>query len=307
MLIGLHDADAEHIKGKTFPNYALMKISAWYKAHGDNVEWWMPLSHYDRVYSSKIFDFTSINPYLPDNTIKGGTGYNIDLKLPPEIEETYPDYTIYPDCDYAIGFITRGCPNNCDWCYVPRKEGDIKPYRTWQDLIRHDTDKLVLMDNNILACDHGIKQLYSLAESDIKIDLNQGMDIRLVTEDIVKLYSKINWIKYIRFSCDTRWQLPYFKKVLQWFEKYGVSRSRVFIYILVRKDINDADYRVHELNKMFSNLSFFAQAERNAGKGIVPNKMQLEFAQRYMYGRSYRKETWDQYFDRHRKRLINLV
>lgn len=73
----------------------------------------------------------------------------------------------------------------------------------------------------------------------------------------------------------------------------------------MRKDINDADYRVQELNKMFSNLSFFAQAERNSSKGIVPNKMQLEFAQRYMYGRSYRKETWEQYCYRHRKRLIN--
>jgi hypothetical protein len=52
MLVGLHDVDAEHIKGKTFPNYALMKISAWHKAQGDTVEWWMPLYQYDRVYLS---------------------------------------------------------------------------------------------------------------------------------------------------------------------------------------------------------------------------------------------------------------
>lgn len=44
MRIGLHDAEAEHFRGKKkFPNYALMKISAWHKVRGDTVEWWEPL------------------------------------------------------------------------------------------------------------------------------------------------------------------------------------------------------------------------------------------------------------------------
>lgn len=38
MIIGLHDSD-----NTGFPNYALMKISAWHKARGDSVEWFMPL------------------------------------------------------------------------------------------------------------------------------------------------------------------------------------------------------------------------------------------------------------------------
>ena len=54
--IGLHDSEQEYIQHKTFPNYALMKISAYHKSKGDNVEWWLPLSQYDKVYSSKIFD-----------------------------------------------------------------------------------------------------------------------------------------------------------------------------------------------------------------------------------------------------------
>ena len=104
MNIGLHDSDATD-----FPNYALMKISAWHKAQGDNVEWWNPLMTYDRVYSSKVFTFTPENPYLPENTIKGGTGYGLYNELPPEIDDMFPDYSIYPKVDYAIGFLTRGC------------------------------------------------------------------------------------------------------------------------------------------------------------------------------------------------------
>lgn len=118
MRIGLHDSD-----NTGFPNYALMKISAWHKARGDTVEWFMPLMRYDRVYSSKVFTFTQEDPYLPDNTIRGGTGYGLYDKLPDEIDAMYPDYSIYPDCDYAIGFLTRGCIRKCPWCIVPRKEG----------------------------------------------------------------------------------------------------------------------------------------------------------------------------------------
>lgn len=54
MLVALHDAECEYLRHKNFPNYALMKISAWHKSLGDTVEWWIPTMHYDRVYSSKI-------------------------------------------------------------------------------------------------------------------------------------------------------------------------------------------------------------------------------------------------------------
>ena len=82
MIIGLHDAERDHMPGKTFPNFALMKLSAFHKARGDIVEWWNPLmnlvkNHYGLVYSSKVFDFTPENLYLPENTIKGGTGYGL--------------------------------------------------------------------------------------------------------------------------------------------------------------------------------------------------------------------------------------
>ena len=146
MNIGLHDAERDYFRtGNKFPNYAIMKISAYHKSQGDNVEWWNPLYCYDRVYSSKVFDFTPADPYLPADAIRGGTGYTdlpADNSLPGEVDDMFPDYSIYPECDYAIGYLTRGCPNNCRWCVVPRKEGKISPYRKWQDIVRGDTDKI---------------------------------------------------------------------------------------------------------------------------------------------------------------------
>lgn len=294
MKIGLHDADKEHLRKKTFPNYALMKLSAYHKSIGDTVNWWNPLEQFDKVYSSKIFDFTPENQYLPPDTVKGGTGYNITGLLPKSIDLMYPDYSIYPDYSCAIGFLTRGCPNHCDWCVVPQKEGDIKPYRKWTELIRPNSNQLVLMDNNILSSPFGLEQLEELATSQIKIDLNQGMDARLVTEEIACLLSRIKWIKYIRFSCDQISQLDSIFNACKWLKKHGVSLYKIFIYVLVRKDLQGADFRVQELKKI-KGLSLYAQAERNSRKGIIPNKAQLEFAQRYVYGRSYRKETWQTY------------
>ena len=294
MLVGLHDAEKDSRKTKArvkFPNFALMKLSAWHKAQGDIVECWNPEKQYDRVYSSKVFDFTPTNPLLPADTIRGGTGYGLYGELPPEIDACYPDYSIYPDCDYAIGFLTRGCIRKCRWCVVPRKEGSIRPYANWRDIVRPDSKKLVLMDNNILACDYGIQQLAELAQTDYKIDLNQGLDARLVTADIAKILSAIRWQEYIRFSCDQKAQLPAIAQAVALLHAEGVRRSKVFVYLLVTADIVDAEYRVEELKRIGVGR-IFAQAEQNPTLGIVPNKEQRRFT-RWMYMHNYRKESWD--------------
>lgn len=125
--IGLIDVD-----GHNFPNLPLMKLSAWHKEQGDTVEWYEPMfsGRMDKVYMSKVFTFTQDYQYHinADEVIKGGTGYfypDGGESLPYEIEHIYPDYSIYPEqCkDTAYGFLTRGCPRNCDFCIVGKKEG----------------------------------------------------------------------------------------------------------------------------------------------------------------------------------------
>ena len=83
--IGLIDVD-----GHNFPNFALMKISAWHKAQGDVVEWYdtMFSGHCDKVYMSKVFTFSPDYPYPID----------ADRGLVPKwkiYEYTVPDYNDY--------------------------------------------------------------------------------------------------------------------------------------------------------------------------------------------------------------------
>ena len=110
MKIALNDNDRTN-----FPNLALMKLSAYHKAKGDDVEWYMPImsQFYDKIYSSKVFTFTPEDSLLGNKVIKGGTGYNLFNNLPDEIEHTCPDYSLYLEFKSALGFLTRGCPNKC--------------------------------------------------------------------------------------------------------------------------------------------------------------------------------------------------
>ena len=121
MNIGLVDVDNHN-----FPNLALMKISAFHKQKGDNVEWANALfGEYDIVYKAKVFTFTVDEDvcYNAKSIICGGTGYDMTSKLPAEIEHIYPDYELYNINDTAYGYLSRGCPRGCDFCIVGKKEG----------------------------------------------------------------------------------------------------------------------------------------------------------------------------------------
>ena len=112
----------------TFPNLALMKIARYHRDRGDTVEWYTPFDEYDKVYMAKVFSYTEdYGQYITNakEIIKGGTGYDLTTTLPDEIDRLQPDYSIYPSVDKktAYGFLTRGCPNRCKWCVVPKKEG----------------------------------------------------------------------------------------------------------------------------------------------------------------------------------------
>ena len=249
MKIGLIDVD-----GHNYPNLPLMKISAWHKSQGDSVEWYEPLfsGHMDKVYMSKVFSFTPDYEYFvdADEVIKGGTGYAIsligvretydkskDAPLADEIEHIYPDYDLY-GIDYAIGFLTRGCPRGCSFCHVKEKEG-LCSYKV-ADLSEFwkDQKKIVLCDPNILACKDHMDLLKQLADSKAKVNFNQGLDIRLVNDQNIELLKKIR-LESIHFAFD-RWQDKDViePKLRQFVEKTGYNRGKgnVMCYILCNFD-----------------------------------------------------------------------
>ena len=196
MKIGLIDVD-----GHNFPNLALMRISAYHKDKDDEVEWCCgDIVHYDIVYMSKIFS-DEYSPDIPepinaDRVIKGGTGYCIHFEngkevfdksknhsLPPEIERMFPDYSLYPQYDFAVSMTSRGCPRGCSFCHVVEKEGrcavkvaNVSDFWNGQNEIR-------ILDPNITACKEKRDLMRQYKETGAILDFTQGLDIRLLNDD----------------------------------------------------------------------------------------------------------------------------
>lgn len=216
MKIGLIDVD-----GHNYPNLPLMKISAWHKQQGDSVEWYIPTQHgfplppMDKVYMSKVFSFTPDYPYYvnADEVIKGGSGYCISLvdgreifdkskdsELPPEIEHIYPDYELYGITDTAYGFLSRGCPRGCDFCHVAAKEGRCSHKVADLSEFWHGQKNIVLCDPNLIACKDW-KDLLQLIDSKAKVNINQGVDIRIMTDEKAEMIGKLR-VDSVHFARD---------------------------------------------------------------------------------------------------------
>ena len=310
MRIGLIDVD-----GHGFPNIPLMKISAWHKKQGDHVEWYDPLfsGHMDKVYMSKVFSFTEDYPWNidADEIEKGGTGYCISLvdgkevfdkekhkDLPYEIEHIYPDYSIYPELtkDTAYGFLSRGCPRGCDFCHVKDKEGQCA--RKVADLSEfwNGQKNIILCDPNILAVKEWRDLLQQLIDSKAHVDFNQGLDIRLMTEEKARMLSQIP-IKSIHFAWDRFKDKDIVQPRFLTFRQQSKVRNKdLQVYVLCgdhsRELLPEDIYRVQWLKD-----NGYAPYVMLYDKEHLPKGCDLRRFQRYVNNRFvfWKIKTWDDY------------
>lgn len=230
MKVGLIQADGK------YPNLALMKLSAWHKAQGDDVWMYQPIDgqEYDRVYMSKVFDFTPDFAYdiRATEIIKGGTAYDMKATLPERAEHTYPDYAAF-DCGYAMGFTSRGCIRNCPFCVVPKKEGKARAvadiYEFWRG-----QEYLRLLDNNLTALpEHFMRITGQIIKERVKVDFNQGLDLRLITADMAKQLAKVKLWKAIHFAFDNVKDETAIREGVRTLSDNGVKLHNVMVYVLI--------------------------------------------------------------------------
>lgn len=255
MKIGLIDVD-----GHNYPNLALMKISAYHKTQGDTVEWWWGFGHYDRVYMSKVFDETYTadmpEPLNAAEIIKGGTGYGLDNRLPDEIEHMYPDYSLYPELtkDAAYGFLSRGCPNACPFCIVSGKEGRCSRKVADSSEWWSGQKNIVLMDPNLLACPDHMELLGQLAASGAWVDINQGIDARLLAPENIAAIRRLK-IKDVHFAWDLMKNSKRIVRGLNLWKRYGKKTrhgSWGTVYVLTNFNTTMAEnlFRIYKLDEM---------------------------------------------------------
>lgn len=200
MNVALIDNDYCTRQKHNFPNLALMKISAYNKQLGHNVELVnfdminpnaLFSKQYDKIYLSKVFSDT----YTPDfidsvpNLKKGGSGFYYDLaeKLPDEIEHIKPDYDLYKGLcdtkyytDYSIGFLTRGCIRQCEFC-INKNSKKVEHHSFIEEFIDNNKPFIMLLDDNITAY-KGFYDVFDMLNKTGKpFVFKQGMDFRLLS------------------------------------------------------------------------------------------------------------------------------
>lgn len=271
MKIGLIDVDGHH-----YPNFALMKLAAWHRAHGDEVEWADAMfgSEYDRIYKSKIFTFTP-----DDNTpwnceiIKGGTGYDIKSRLPEAIERsTEMDYTIYPQYKFSIQFFSRGCIRECPFCLVNAKEGLIHPVEPAQ--LNPNGRHIEVLDNNFFANPEWRSAIGYLLQTKQKVNLH-GVDIRIMDEEQAYWLNKLSLQKPIHIA----WDLPEIDLTDKLHEvlKY-IKPHKIHCYVLVGfNSTTEQDlYRLRRLKEL--KILPFVQPYRDFENQRKPTQYEKDIA-----------------------------
>jgi len=194
------DVDSE------IPNLALMKLSRFYKEKGRRVILCRDSRHHAE--SGTVFASIVFNRGATRQKVKrlkklhgealqlGGSGVYLSTTLPDEIETLMPNYALYKNVDFAMGFLTRGCPRGCEYCSVPAKEGDLRRVADLDDIVPVGFKKLVLLDNNILAYPKAAYLLQEMIDRKLQINFNQSLDIRCLNKKIARLLQAVDSRNY---------------------------------------------------------------------------------------------------------------
>jgi hypothetical protein len=226
------------------PNLALKKVEMFYGK--ENCVWNKPerAEEAEKIYVSCVFTKNKEEAEkwekYGEKCFIGGSGYSFDVKLPPEIDAMKPKIN--------WGFTTRGCIRNCFFCFVPKMEGKIKIVGDIYDIWDGMSKEITIMDNNILALPEHFKMICSqIRKEKLKVDFNQGLDCRLLTDDIIKELKSIKHVEY-RFSWDNDYDMTeLFQNI-----KNNLGRGLIFVYVKEKTTCDDywVWFRLNQLKKI---------------------------------------------------------
>ena len=227
------------------PNLALKKIEKYHLDKGDKVIWNNELfiNSVDKTYVSCIF---TKNKYkckdFEGRAEIGGSGYDIYKKLPKEIDVVKPHIN--------LGFTTRGCIRKCPFCIVWQKEGTIKTVGDLYDIWDGKSKKVVFLDNNATALKtHLLKILYQVQKEKIQCEYNQGLDIRLIDDEIAKELKKTR-LSELWFAWDDIKDQPLIEQGILTLKKAKIKSFRFYVLVGFNSTFEEDLYRFRTLKNI---------------------------------------------------------
>jgi hypothetical protein len=244
-----------------YPPLGLLKLSSYHKSRGDKVEYvhgktlptrfrepdliyvtslftyaWGPVHEAVRFYKRRFPGVKLVlggiyASLLPDHAkVSGADEVYTGLYNPAEM--LIPDYDLVPKWDGSITFASRGCVRKCGFCSVPKLEGPPNALKySIRQFIHPKHTKVILWDNNILGTSNWKAIFEELEQLGLIVDFNQGLDARLVTEEVAELVSKLR-MNFIRLAYDYHGIGPAVGKAIERLSANGVSPRKIVVYTL---------------------------------------------------------------------------
>lgn len=281
------------------PNLALMKIAGYHEQIGHTVEWYkgnLFEQEYDMIYASKLFSFTQV-PDLPQRTIIGGTGIDFYNKLPEAIESATPSYSLFPECNYHLGFSMKGCRFACKFCCVPKKEGRPYNYNSIDEILINPkgSNRLMLLDNDFFGGANWRENLKRIIELKLKVCFVQGLNIRIISPEQAELLAQCNYHnskfnqRYLTFAWDKYKDRKLIEKGIKICNDAGIPTKRMQFFVLIGFDTTpDQDLdRVMTLRQLGA-MPFAMPYNKH-------NKYQKAFTRWVNHRATFKSCSWEEY------------
>ena len=265
--IGLIDADLLD-GGTRFPNLALMKLSGYFEDGGDNTRLisYGDIPKYNKVYLSKVFDFTNIpiNLKFYPQLEYGGTGFNYDKNdfLPSEIEHHKPNYDLYNEytdvskyySNHSIGFTTRFCFRQCSFC-VNRDKEKVVEWSPIEEFDDKNNDYITLLDDNVLGSPNRIDIIKQLQNTNKPFEFKQGIDLRLINDEIAYLLNNSKYHGEFIFAFDNIEDKNKIIEKLNLWKKYNNSIVKFYVLTAFNEGGNyDQEFWVNDIINTFERI-----------------------------------------------------
>lgn len=253
-----------------YPPLGLLKLSAYHKSQGDSTELVKgletPSRKPDLVYVTSLFTwawkpvwegigfckklYPNVEVWLGglyaslrrDHAEQSGADH-VHVGLFKEAEDLMPDYDLVPGWDGSIIFSSRGCIRTCKFCSVPVLEGKLNSVKySIKHLIWPKHTRVIFFDNNILASPGWRTIFDELEDMKLRVDFNQGLDARLMTEEVAEKLSKLKRERLLRLAYDEQKNRRFVQKAIERLKAYGIKGREILVYALFNYEDDPQDF-----------------------------------------------------------------
>lgn len=218
------------------PNLAAMKISSYHKQLGDEVMLNIPLMPADKTYASVLFEWT----HAPIADVVGGPGLDPSIRLPEEVEACRPDYTLYPDMDYSLGYTYRACHRACDFCKV-KDMNEPTDHRSIWTFHEAKFKKIALLNNNTFEDPRWRETFKEIWAADLTVKDHSGYDVRLINKEKALALAKTKFDGQFHIAWDSMKDKERVCKGIWAMLENGVKPYKIMCYVLVGYDTTEEE------------------------------------------------------------------